>query len=916
MEQFSRECLEIDTESQSSPVHSDRPDLIVTASMDRVYSRAAKLVKRTLDVEGVVVMDVSHCEVLESLGSAEGSVSVVMHRGECVVGGGGTSASGGGSSGMVAAATVHMTEQPSSVPIRDHWDDSGDSLGSSLRTPTASNTPDDDCVFIDSGGTSTPVTDSITSHPQPQPHPHSPHPQPQPHLQHPHHHHPTQPHQHPQLQPSSTGTGPNETTLRSLTSDEYAQLVAYFAKHPDGKISEGIVPPALRPFLPTRIQYALTVPIFNIDKRPFALLCAYNTSEHTKRYLEGHELSYLRAIGVIILSAVLKRRMILADKAKSLFISNISHELRTPLHGILAAAELLEETQLSHDQASFLQTVQACGTSLVETVNHVLDFTKLSGNSKSGGVDKVIVPSKVDLMQLVEEAVDGCFIGYRARTQVTGDSGIGSVYSPPEKEGQGPGQARRCHVETVVDIGYREGGWVLKCDKGGIRRVLMNLFGNSLKFTSDGYVHVVLRQVPSGSADPSNSVKIELGVCDTGKGISQNFLKNQLFHPFSQENPLQTGTGLGLAIVNNIVHSDSVSGKVDVWSEVGLGTEIKVTFNAELVGDDAANSKPDFRFEDPIHRPTVVALGFDTSHNGVQLLYSVLEGYITKWWGFNMVKDEAPEAGDVVILNDDPSIVKNATERRDVTRPFLILSASRGNPALMTVASEHERIGGICRILYKPVGPSRLKAALKLCLHALHIVGSNQVDGHNISDPSLFPIPRRNSEETHNVHSTGPPRPVFPRSMTAHPGVLPSWKVLSPPMESEEPQEPEPETVGLTISVGLGGSLLKSSIGTLHSGSAVQHLRVLVVEDNSILRNLLIKWLKNKGYDYRDAVDGRDGVNMFVADGPFDVVLLDLSMPVLDEDKRRAFDAGVDGYLVKPVAFKTLDEMFHKLGFS
>jgi signal transduction histidine kinase len=76
------------------------------------------------------------------------------------------------------------------------------------------------------------------------------------------------------------------------------------------------------------------VPIFNVDKRPFALLCAYNVQEHKKRFLEGHELSYLRAIGVIILSAVLKRRMILADKAKGLFISNISHELRTPLHGV------------------------------------------------------------------------------------------------------------------------------------------------------------------------------------------------------------------------------------------------------------------------------------------------------------------------------------------------------------------------------------------------------------------------------------------------------------------------------------------------------------------------------------------------------------------------------------------------------
>ena len=77
---------------------------------------------------------------------------------------------------------------------------------------------------------------------------------------------------------------------------------------------------------------------------------------------------------------------------------------------ILAAAELLTESPLNHSQASFLQTVQACGTSLVETVNHVLDFTKLSGNSKSGGVENVIVPMPYVLFLCV--SVDISSISY------------------------------------------------------------------------------------------------------------------------------------------------------------------------------------------------------------------------------------------------------------------------------------------------------------------------------------------------------------------------------------------------------------------------------------------------------------------------------------------------------------------------
>ncbi|EPQ52743.1 hypothetical protein GLOTRDRAFT_117464 [Gloeophyllum trabeum ATCC 11539] len=857
MEQFTRECLEIDTEGSKESPNS----LFGSQSMEKIYDRAAKLVKRTLDVEYATVMDVSHCEVLETM-SAEASISVVTY--------------------------------------------SADSHSGAV-------------------------------------------------------HH-------------------------QLSAPEYAQLSEFFSKYPDGKISDGVVPPPLRTFLATRIQYALTVPIFNIDKRPFALLCAYTTSEPRRRYLEGHELSYLRAIGVIILSAVLKRRMILADKAKSLFISNISHELRTPLHGILAAAELLADSPLNHSQVSFLQTVRACGTSLVETVNHVLDFTKLSGNSKAGGVENVIPPTKVNVMTLVEEAVEGCWIGYKARMASLAESEIGSVYSPPKlDDGQiTPGNVPPVnpHVETVVDIGKRPSGWILKCEKGGLRRVLMNIFGNSLKFTTDGFVHVVLRQVSQVS---EKEVKIELSVSDTGKGISQNFLKNQLFHPFSQENPLQTGTGLGLAIVNSIVRSPSFNGNIDVWSAEGVGTEIKITFTTEVAEDDGSDplQDPDFPISgDKEAQRKISLVGFGSSHRGTQLLRSVLSTYLVTWWGFE-VQDDDIEHSDLVITNEDLAPIISATRRRDISRAFIILSSHRGDPQLMAIVSHYEQVGGFCRLIYKPGGPSRLRLALKLCIRALKIVrqprdGDDQdlrssFDQAN-QDALLGPtspystLPRRNSEEARRRSNTLPRPPLGNRAATVHPlaTVRMSGTPMAEELEMAEPSVRSPlsahsahgshdegqETSIPTIPIGGCGTLLKSSVGTV---AAADKLRVLVVEDNSILRNLLLKWLKTKGYEFKDAVDGRDGVRVFESEGHFDVVLLDLSMPVLDgigataemrkieagrrsalpnpqdfrparilaltgmsslEDKRRAFEAGVDGYLVKPVAFKTLDHMFRELGIS
>lgn len=104
-------------------------------------------------------------------------------------------------------------------------------------------------------------------------------------------------------------------------------------------------------------------------------------------------------------------------------------------------------------------------------------------------------------MQLVEEAVEGCWIGYRARMS---NSEIGSVYSPPmtHQLNQSSQLHSREHVETVVEVDLRKmvrypgptscflelthriQGWLVRCERGGIRRVLMNLLGNSLKFTS------------------------------------------------------------------------------------------------------------------------------------------------------------------------------------------------------------------------------------------------------------------------------------------------------------------------------------------------------------------------------------------------------------------------------------------------
>jgi CheY-like chemotaxis protein len=489
-----------------------------------------------------------------------------------------------------------------------------------------------------------------------------------------------------------------------------------------------------------------------------------------------------------------------------------------------------------------------------------------------------------------------------------------------------------------------------------------------------------------------------------------------------------------LAIVNSIVKTSSVDGSIDVSSTEGVGTEIRITFTAEVVSQtDIASELGPFTFDNLPRAPIVALVGFDLSHRGYELLFHVLANYLESW-GI-AVKPNVSEA-DLIVVNEDTTLITDAINQRDPSRPFVILAENRGGSALSSVVSDYERIGGFARVVYKPGGPSRLRGAVKLCLHALKMtarsratsvvdtdseasgsrivvhplsqevvnaVASAGLPRRNSDDASKVVVPKRpslgpraltalatapswddestsmaNSEETSPTppsvdatpraevpHPTSAPRPNRPEPSPPAPttsdssgssaGSTPSTNVASSASSltsapSATQIEPETSTsIGPTIAVGPNGTLLQSSISSQRVPE--RNFRVLIVEDNAILRGLLIKWLTAKvctahecrhktqylsyhqQYEHAYAVDGQDGVRVFESGGPFDVVLLDMSMPLLDgvgatiairaieerrsqgtaekvhdrarilaltgmssvDDKDRAFKAGVDG---------------------
>lgn len=821
MEHFTRECLELDNAADLSPANA-------AAKMDQVYDRAAKLVRKTLDVDGALVLDLSQFESIE-VSTEDDTVETIYQADPYDVG------------------VISEDEERVTYLQDNSWVER--KIAFSPLPPWA-------------------------------------------------------------IMGSSEKLDPPKDRSRQGTSSEHAKFSEFLKNNPEGKIYEDVVPTWIRHALPPGIQYLMIVPIFNIDKHPFALLCAY-ISNTTRRYLEGYELQFLRAIGVVILSAVLKRRMVLADKAKSNFISNISHELRTPLHGILAAAELLSDTPLDSNQQAFIQTVQACGNSLIETVNHVLDFTKLSGSAKNNS-ENVIKLGQVDLAKLVEETVEGCWIGQRART-FQGQSEIGSFYSPPSANATAEENRRSnsqhqpvLSVETVIDIGLRDHGWLVKCEKGGIRRVLMNLIGNSLKFTSEGYIQVTLRELPHTPG--ARSIPIEMAVIDTGKGISKQFLKEQLFHPFSQENPLQTGTGLGLAIVNSIVRSESVNGKVDVWSSEGLGTEIKVTLNVEVADvDESSESSRSSSFQEPLFGVgrTACLVEFDTGHRGTKLNAELISSYALRW-GFNLVDDE--NEAEILIVNENAE--KFLSSQQTLRRLLVVSSIRASRPSVASLA--FTKAGGFVQYVFKPVGPSRLENGLRACVRDIEHTTPSQDASRSVrsdyfspSDSALSPtrsvdervtFSRETSQKTIvgvNVDTTPQAATLAPSALTSRhlvqmqsegPGMLmrrrseedrPLRKMMQRPgmaprsitsydiadsfgsrgnppsgtiLDTEEDLQSipgSPSSSVSTISLADGGVMLKVAAAPVPAPPE-RKARVLIVDDNNINLNLLGAYLRKR----------------------------------------------------------------------
>lgn len=240
-----------------------------------------------------------------------------------------------------------------------------------------------------------------------------------------------------------------------------------------------------------------------------------------------------------------------ANEAKSRFLATVSHEFRTPLNGILGMADLLEDTGLDPEQASYLRALRTSGDTLLSLVDELLDFARL----EAGRLD------------LAEERFE---VGFLAETV--------SELMAPRAEAKGLELASH----LAPDLPSHFIG-----DRDRLRQILLNLVGNAIKFTHRGGVGLRLSRSPHG---------LEIAVSDTGIGIPGDRLE-AIFEEFEQAETeaarRQEGAGLGLAIVRRLAML--MGGEVRVESKVGQGSTFRVVLPLKVATAAVQPPVPDWR---------------------------------------------------------------------------------------------------------------------------------------------------------------------------------------------------------------------------------------------------------------------------------------------------------------------------------